>query len=219
MADSTTNVDVLVQSQASKEITVNNFFDAASRAIDFARRGSSSSGLTWGHFGTPRLYVNATPTAKASDTVSLTASSTRYVCASRSFALSQVATAFDPDKIALYKVVTGTASVTSYEDHRDPHHLNRFLYGRVAIATADANVTLTYEQAMCESLELTGALTVLRDVIVPTVPRDYKIFANVTGGVGIRVKTTAGTGITISDGKRAIVECDGTNVVRVTADV
>jgi hypothetical protein len=95
----------------------------------------------------------------------------------------------------------------------------RFLYGRFTLAMGDANKTLTYEQAMCESMELTGALTALRDVIVPTVKRSYTVFANVTGGFGVRVKTSAGSGITVADGKRAIVECDGTNVVRVTADV
>jgi hypothetical protein len=66
--------------------------------------------------------------------------------------------------------------------------------------------------------ELTGTLTALRDVIVPTVRRQWTIFANVTGGFGVRVKTAAGSGITVADGKRAILECDGTNVVRVTPD-
>jgi hypothetical protein len=84
---------------------------------------------------------------------------------------------------------------------------------------ADANKTLSYEQAMCESMELTGALSALRDVIVPLVPRSYIVFANTSGGFGVRVIGTSGTGITVADGKRAIVECDGTNVVRVTADV
>lgn len=72
---------------------------------------------------------------------------------------------------------------------------------------------------MCESMELTGALTALRDVIVPTITRDWTVFANTSGGFGVRVKTASGSGVTIADGKRALVECDGTNVVRVTADV
>lgn len=219
MADSTSNIDAIQQSQASKEVTANAFFDAASKAADFGRRASTCSGLTWGFHGTPRWYINATATAKANGTVSLTASSTRYVAADRALAITENATAFPAAGLALFRAVTGTDTVTSYEDHRDPHHINRFLYGRFVLAMENANKTLTYEQAMCESMELTGALTALRDVIVPLVPRSYIVFANTSGGFGIRVISTSGTGITIADGKRAIVECDGTNVVRITADV
>jgi hypothetical protein len=219
MADSTTNLDALTQSQSSKEVTVNAALDAMSRAADLKRRASTCSGLTFGFYGTPRWYINATATAKANGTVTLTASSTRYVAADRALAVTESATAFPADKLALYKTVTGTATVTSYEDHRDTHHQVRFLYGRFTLAMADANKTLTYEQAMCESMELAGALTALRDVVVPLVPRAYTVFANVTGGFGVRVIGASGTGITVADGKRAIVECDGTNVVRITADV
>lgn len=216
--DSTSTLTLLTQSQAGKEVTANALFNASSPASAFARN-ITSAGLSWDFYGTPRWYVNATATNKANGTVTLTASSTRYVSADRALAVTEVGTAFAADKLALYKVVTGSALVTSYEDHRDTHHINRFLYGRIATAMSDANKTLTYEQAMCESIELTGALTALRDVVVPTVPRAYTIFANVTGGFGVRVKTSAGSGVTVADGKRAIVECDGTNVVRITADV
>lgn len=219
MADSTSNIDPIIQSQASKEVTANNALNALSRAADFARRESTSSGLTWGFHGTPRWYVNAGAVVKANGTVTLTASSTRYVSADRALAVTESATAFPANRLAMYKAVTGASTVSSYEDHRDPHHINRFLYGRFVLAMADANQTLSYEQGMCESMELTGALTALRDVVVPTITRDWTVFANTSGGFGVRVKTAAGSGVTIADGKRALVECDGTNVVRVTADV
>jgi len=219
MADSTTNIDTITSSQAQKEVTANAFFDAASICSAFGRRGSTTTGLTWGYYGIGRWYINATPTAKANATVALTASSTRFVSANRALAVTEIATAFAADKLALFKAVTAGSSVSSYEDHRDPHHINRFLYGRFVLAMVNANKTLTYEQAMCESMELTGALTALRDVVVPLVPRSWIVFANVTGGFGVRVIGSSGTGITVADGKRAIVECDGTNVVRVTADV
>lgn len=218
MADSTDKLTQLTTAQAGKETTVNELMRAVSSASVLARR-QSSSGLSWDYYGIDRWYINATATTKANTTLTLTASSTRYVSADRALAVTESATAFPADKLAIYKIVTGTATVTSHEDHRDPHHVNRFLYGRFAQAMADANQTLTYQQAMCESMELTGALTALRDVIVPVVPRNYTVFANTTGGFGVRVIGATGTGITIADGKRAIVECDGTNVVRVTADV
>lgn len=218
MADSTAKLTQLTAAQAGKEITVNELMAALSIASPLARR-QSSSGLSWDYYGIDRWHINATATTKANTTLALTASSTRYVSADRALALTESATAFPADKLAIYKIVTGTATVTSYEDHRDPHHVNRFLYGRFVQAMADANQTLTYQQAMCESMELTGALTALRDVIVPVVPRNYTVFANTTGGFGVRVIGATGTGVTVADGKRAIVECDGTNVVRVTADI
>lgn len=218
MSDSTSLLTQLTTGQAGKEGTVNENFNAVSPAAAFARL-ATSSGLSWIYTGLSRWYINATATTKANTTLTLTASSTRYVSADRSLVVTESATAFPAAGLALYRIVTGTATVTSYQDHRDPHHVNRFLYGRFTLAMADANKTLTYEQGMCESMELTGVLTALRDVIVPAVIRDYKVFANTSGGFGVRIIAASGTGITIADGKRAIVEFDGTNVVRVTADV
>lgn len=217
MSDSTSLLTQLTAGQASKETTVNELFNGVSPASALARN-QSSSGLSWDYYGLSRWYINATATTKANTTLTLTASSTRYVAADRALAVTDNATAFPPDKLALYKIVTGTSTVSSYEDHRDLHHINRFLYGRFTLAMADANQTLTYEQAMCESMELTGALTALRNVVVPLVPRAWTVYANTSGGFGVQVIGATGTGVTVADGKRAIIECDGTNVVRVTAD-
>lgn len=217
MSDSTSLLTQLTSSQSGKEITVNELNNAFSIASPFAR-SQSSSGLGWAYYGLSRWHINATATVKANTTLTLTASSTRYVAADRALAVTDNATAFPPEKLALYKVVTGTATVTSYEDHRDLHHINRYLYGRVTQAMGDANQPLTYQQAMCESIELTGALTALRDVVIPLVPRAWTVYANTSGGFGVQVIGASGTGITIADTKRAIVECDGTNVVRITAD-
>jgi hypothetical protein len=49
--------------------------------------------------------------------------------------------------------------------------------------------------------------------------QQWTIFANTAGGVGVNVIGATGTGVTVADGHRAIVYSDGTNVVRVTADV
>lgn len=218
MSDSTAKLTQLIAGQASKEATVNELMSALSISSAFARR-QSSSGLSWDYYGIDRWYINATATVKANTTLALTASSTLYVAADRALAVTENATTFPANMLALYRIVTGASTVTSYEDHRDLHHVNRFLYGRFVLAMVDANKTLTYEQAMAESMELTGALTALRDVIVPLVPRTWTVFANTTGGFGVRIIGATGTGITVADGKRAIVECDGINVVRVTADV
>lgn len=213
MADSTTNIDQMSSSQASKEVTFNALTDALSPASLFGRRASTTTGLTWGYFG-GRIYINGTATSISNGTVSLTGNTTNYVEVDIAGAVSKNTTGFSADKAPLYKVVTNSSSVvTSYEDHRDQHAFRRLFYGRTTIAMADANKTLTHAQACCDSIELTGALTALRDVIVPTVRRSYIIYANTTGGFGVQVKTSGGTGITVADGTRKLLECDGTNVV------
>jgi len=216
---STAALDAISSSGGEKEVTANALLNAASPVMAFARKDADTTALTWGYYGVPRWKINGVAVSKANSSILLTASLTRYLSVDRTLAVSEASTAFAPDKLALYKIVTGASTITSHEDHRDPHHINRFLYSRFVLAMANANQTLTYEQAMCESMELTGALTALRDVIVPLVPRDWKVFANTTGGFGVRVIAASGTGTTIADGKTAIVEFDGTNVRRITPDV
>lgn len=214
MSDSTSLLTQLTAGQASKEATVNEMLNALSQTA-FGGRRQSSSGLAWDYFG-GRILVDGVSTAIANGSVTLTASTTNYVESTRAGVVSNNVTAFTAGSVALYKVVTGASTVTSYEDHRP---WLKLAPGRLTLAMADANQTLTHAQALVDSLELTGALTALRDVIVPLAPRSWTIFANTTGAFGVRVIGATGTGITVADGKRAILECDGTNVVRVTADV
>lgn len=214
MADQSTNITQISSSQASKEVTANAVFDAASPAMLFGRNALTTTGLTWGYFG-GRIYVDGVATAIANSTVALTLSQTNYVEVSIAGVVSSNTTGFSADKSPLYKITTGATSITNYEDHRNPMTLRRLFYGRTVVAMADANKTLTQPQAACDSIECTGALTALRDVIVPTVKRPYTVYANTSGGFGVRVKTAAGTGITVADNTRVTLECDGTNVVSV----
>lgn len=214
MSDSTSLLTQLTAGQASKEATVNEMLNALSQTA-FGGRRQSSSGLAWDYFG-GRILVDGVSTAIANGSVTLTASTTNYVESTRAGVVSNNVTAFTAGSVALYKVVTGASTVTSYEDHRP---WLKLAPGRLTLAMADANQTLTHAQALVDSLELTGALTALRDVIVPLAPRSWTIFANTTGAFGVRVIGATGTGITVADGKRAILETNGTNVVRVTADV
>ncbi len=81
------------------------------------------------------------------------------------------------------------------------------------------DVTLSVDEAQTQILELSGVLTASISVIVPTSPWQWTVRNGTTGAYTVTVKTSAGTGITIAQTKRAIIYCDGTNVVRVTADV
>jgi len=213
MADSTTNIPQIYAAQEQKEVTANGNFDSASPVMIYGNNQYTTTGLTWGYLG-GRIYIDGTATTVANATIALTASSTNYVEISAAGTVSKNTTAFSADKAPLYKVVTGTSSITTYEDHRNPLTFARLFYGRLSLAMADANKTLTNAQAMCDSIECTGALTALRDVIVPTVERPYTVYAGTTG-FGVRVKTSGGTGITLAIGDRVTLECDGTNVVAV----
>ena len=118
MASSTSNIDNLIQSQASKEVTANAYFDAASPGTLYGRRASTTSGLTWGYYG-GRVRVAGVSTSIANGTRTLSASTTNYVEADATTgAVSHNTTGFTAGRIPLYSVVTGASTVTSYTDHR-----------------------------------------------------------------------------------------------------
>lgn len=85
---------------------------------------------------------------------------------------------------------------------------------------SDANYTLTAldgqsDEARNMILSVTSGvtLTTTRDLICPTQQKLYFVKNGTTGGRAIRIKTSAGTGITIPNGETMVVFCDGTNVV------
>lgn len=216
MSNSTTLLDTISSSQASKEVTANAIFDASSPATIFGRRASTSSALTWGYYG-GRLLVDGVLTAIANGTVALTASNTNYVEATRAGVVSKNTTGFTAGSIPLYTIVAGASTVTSYTDERawvNPRHITH----DVSFAVTSGDVTLTAAQARARYLTTTGVLTGNRNVILPN-NGEWIVFCNNTGAFTTTFKTAAGTGIVVAQGKRAIVYGDGVNIVRVTADV
>ena len=215
MANSATNLDTISSTQAAKEVTANALHDAGSPGTNFGRRASTTAGLTWGFYG-GTILVDGVLTQLANGTVALTASATNFVERTRAGVVSKNTTAFTAGQIPLYTVVTGASTITSYTDHRS---LDMPVFGRLVKAMADANQTLSAAESRNQVLEATGALTALRNLVVPLGIWQWTIFANVTGGFGVQVIGASGTGITVADGKRAIVYSDATNIVRATADV
>lgn len=118
MSDSLSNLDLVIQSQASKEITINAALDAASPATLYGRRQSTTSGLTFGYYGG---RYNSAPIANGE--LLMTASTTSYVVALKTTGMVSVTTeTSDWDNqnayIRLYLIVTGATTITHYEDHR-----------------------------------------------------------------------------------------------------
>jgi hypothetical protein len=62
-------------------------------------------------------------------------------------------------------------------------------------------------------ITLTGTLTASRNVVCPTASKLYFVTNNTTGGFSVVFKTSSGTGITVPNGARMLVYCNGTNVV------
>lgn len=214
MADSTTNLDTIAQSQSGKEITANAFFDAASPATLYGRRASTTAGLTFGYYG-GKVLVAGVVTTIANGTLALTPSVTNYIQAHPDTgAVSSNTTGFTAGYLPLYSVVAGASSITSYADQRT---LSLATNATLAKALSDANTTLTQPEAANSTLTFSGTLTATRDIVVPLVGKKQWTVYNGTGQ-SLRFIGASGTGITVATVKHAIVRSDGTNIVRVTAD-
>jgi len=98
--------------------------------------------------------------------------------------------------------------------------LEQAITGVLSVAQGDvANLTLTNtdyvsNQARNAVVNLTGAMTSGRNVVVPTANKLYLIKNSTTGGFAVTVKTSAGSGVAIAAGTAQWVYCDGTNVVQ-----
>lgn len=95
--------------------------------------------------------------------------------------------------------------------------------GSVTITmTVDTNYTLTStngasDEARNMFINVTGGPhTVITNVICPSVSKLYVVTNSTSGGEAIVFKTAAGAGVTIPNGTRATVYCNGTNVTAVT---
>ena len=87
-----------------------------------------------------------------------------------------------------------------------------FDYTSIAIA-GTGNYTLTGSELNRIVYNFTGVLTGNRSIIVPATVQQYWVSNATTGAYTLTVKTSAGTGVTITQGARGIFYCDGTNVV------
>jgi len=98
--------------------------------------------------------------------------------------------------------------------------LEQGILGRATVSfTSDANKTITLTnsnalqdaRALFLNLTSTLSLTATRDLIVPAINKTYIIKNGTTGSQSIRV-IVAGVGVTIPNGKTALVYNDGTDI-------
>jgi len=69
------------------------------------------------------------------------------------------------------------------------------------------------DEARNAVLVVGGTLTAARNLICPAQEKVYLVKNATAGGFAFTLKTSAGTGISIPNGKTALLYCDGTNVV------
>jgi hypothetical protein len=94
--------------------------------------------------------------------------------------------------------------------------LEQAVTGVITISMVDANYTLTnfngvVDEARNQVLVLTGALSAQRNLIAPLVEKTYTVRNTTTGGFGVQIIGSSGTGVVIPNGVTASVFCDGTN--------
>jgi hypothetical protein len=75
------------------------------------------------------------------------------------------------------------------------------------------NYALTGTELNRVAYRFTGLLTGNRNIIVPATVQQYWVDNRTTGSYTFTIKTSAGLGVSIASGQRAILYCDGTDVL------
>lgn len=187
MGNSTSNIDAISVSQASKEVTANAFFDAASQAATYGRRASTSSGLTWGYYGGNVVVSDGATSQISNGALTLTPSATNYIVAAKANGSVSVATTTTnwnntTDYWRLYSVVAGASTVTSYIDLR--------AIGQYSGGSAGGGGGT----GIVESIVAGTGVTV-----DDTDPANPVISATGGSGSGVVESIVAGTGVTVDD--------------------
>lgn len=87
-----------------------------------------------------------------------------------------------------------------------------FDYTSIAVP-GTGDYTLAGSELNRIAYNFTGVLTGNRNIIVPATVQQYWVTNSTTGAYTFTVKTSAGTGVTLTSGQRAIYYCNGTDVV------
>jgi hypothetical protein len=135
--------------------------------------------------------------------------------------------------LALAQPVTGTESGTWGDDVNNglSSYLDIAIAGGLAITVTTADVTLTNTQGTSSAtnigsttaqyaiLNISGAMTAARNLIVPSSSKSYIIYNNTTGGYTLTVKGSATTGVGLVNGEKAIVAWNGSDYIKISSSV
>jgi len=95
--------------------------------------------------------------------------------------------------------------------------IEQAIAGVVTITMVDSNYTLSNfngvtDEARNQVIVATGTNAAVRDIIIPLAEKTYTIKNSTTGGFGVRIIGSSGTGVTVPNGVTTTVYCDGINV-------
>ena len=135
--------------------------------------------------------------------------------------------------LQLAQPVSGTESGQWGDDVNNgvSAYLDIAIAGGLSVAITTADVTLTSTQgnssatnitsttAQYAILNVSGAMTAARNLIVPSISKWYIINNATSGGFALTVKGAATTGITMVNGERAIVAWNGTDFIKVSGSL
>lgn len=132
--------------------------------------------------------------------------------------------------LALGQPVTGTESGTWGDDVNNAvtSYLDIAIAGGLAITVTTADVMLTLTQGTSSAtnissttaqyaiLNVSGAMTAARNLILPSSSRQYVINNNTTGGFALTVKGSATSGVTMVNGEKAHVFWNGSDYAKLS---
>ena len=132
--------------------------------------------------------------------------------------------------LALGQPVTGTESGTWGDDVNNSvtSYLDIAIAGGLAVTITTTDVTLTLTQGTSSAtnigsttaqyaiLNVSGAMTAARNLILPSSSRQYVINNNTTGGFALTVKGSATSGVTMVNGEKAHVFWNGTDYAKMS---
>lgn len=217
MSSSTSHLDLISPSQASKEATANELFNAGSPAALFGRRASTTTGLTWGYYG-GRLSVAGVSTLINNGTVALSASSTNYIEATTAGVVSKNTTAFTGGSIPLYTATTSASAVTAYTDYRTGDYASGpggsevgWAAGRVYHVGQGANMYATIGAAITAINAASPAPSSTNRVVVMVWPGKYTMTSTVTVPSYVGIKGVSKGLVQFQNNTTDMFTCSGNN--------
>ena len=105
----------------------------------------------------------------------------------------------------------GTALEQAIVGYGNPDYVSD---ANLTISITNSNAAQAARALVLNVTSVFGSLTATRELVVPTIQKQYIVQNNTTGGQSITVKTSAGTGITVPNGRKAHLYVDGTNVIQ-----
>ncbi|MCE3608082.1 hypothetical protein LXA47_31420 [Massilia sp. P8910] len=213
MSNSTTNLSLILASQAQKEITANALALASSPATAYGRIEQSSAGLVWAFYG-GTINVGGTPTQIANGTLTLPASTAAvYIEANQETgAVTQNILGWTPGRTPLYKVVTGAMTCTSWLDYR----VQAMPSTQLATLAITGSTAFQMAESNSRIVVLTGSPGAAFSITIAARPSAC-IIRNASTQDATFSTGSAAT-VTIAAGKTAEIFTDGTDVWRATAD-